>query len=53
MFKKFVKKIVELKTAAQADNLWFEIDIAFQHEKITWEDHQTLFKLLWMLNLGE
>lgn len=46
MFKKFVKRIASLNTREQADSLWFEIDIAYQHEKITWDDHQTLFKII-------
>ena len=46
MFKKFVKRIASLNTREQADSLWFEIDIAFQREKITWDDHQTLFVLI-------
>lgn len=46
MFKKFVKRLAALETREQADSLWFEIDIAYQHEKITWDDHQTLFALI-------
>lgn len=46
MFKKFVKRIATLTTNDEAQVLWGEIDRAFQQEKITWDDHQTLFAIL-------
>ena len=46
MFKKFVKRIAGLTNSDEAMELWGEIDLAYQREKITWDDHQTLFALI-------
>ena len=60
MFKKFVERIVAAKDQQDAwDSVFYGtkfdesgniieygIDIAYQHEKITWKEHQMLFNLI-------
>ena len=45
MFKKLLDKMLEAKTATEALEIFGEADMAFQREKISWEDHQRLSKL--------
>ena len=49
-FKKFVKQIVDSKNQDDAINNIFYgengIDMAYQHEYISWEEHQLLLKLI-------
>ena len=42
MFKKLIRNILESETFDEAFN---PVDLAFQHEKISWNDHQLLLKL--------
>lgn len=46
MFKKLVRRISEIKSKAEFDEACSEVDNAFQHEKITWSDHEILFEIL-------
>lgn len=50
MFKKFVKRIIEAGSKDVAMETVFYgadgIDIAFQKEKISWDDHETLLALI-------
>lgn len=59
MFKKFIQKIIEAKDRQDAiDNVFYGtkwdgnkvveygIDMAYQHEKITWKEHQMLLALI-------
>lgn len=50
MFKKFIKRIIEAGTQEEAINKVFYgengIDRAYQQEKISWDDHQTLLALI-------
>lgn len=50
MFKKFVKRIIAAANQEEAINTVFYgtdgIDMAFQHGKISWEDHQMLLSLI-------
>lgn len=60
MFKKFIQRIIEAKDQQDAmDNVfygtrWDEngnitqygVDIAYQHEKITWKEHEMLLALI-------
>lgn len=50
MFKKFLKMIIEAKDREDAiQNVFYGaegIDQAYQHEKITWKEHQMLFALI-------
>ena len=59
MFKKFIQRIIEAKDQQDAiDNVFYGtkfengkvvqygIDIAYQHEKITWKEHQMLLALI-------
>jgi hypothetical protein len=50
MFKKFIKRIIEAKDMQDAMNNVFYgddgIDVAFQREKITWQEHEMLLALI-------
>ena len=60
MFKKFIQRIIESKDRQDAvENVFYGtkwdddgnvieygIDIAYQHEKITWKEHQMLSALI-------
>lgn len=50
MFKKFIQKIIEAENREDAINNVFYgtdgIDVAYQHEKITWKEHQMLLALI-------
>lgn len=50
MFRKFVERIIEAPNQSVAIETIFYgsdgIDMAFQREKITWEDHQMLLALI-------
>ena len=50
MFKKFVQMIIEAKDREDAmQNVFYGangIDIAYQHGKITWKEHQMLAELI-------
>lgn len=50
MFKKFLQRIIEAENQQDAiDHVFYGadgIDIAFQHEKITWKEHQMLLALI-------
>lgn len=51
MFKKIVAAIATINTREDVDNILGMIDIAFQHEKITWKDHEVLFEIVGKLNI--
>lgn len=50
MFKKFIQRIIEAKNRQDAiDHVFYGadgIDQAYQHEKITWKEHQMLLALI-------
>lgn len=60
MFKKFIERIIASENREDAINnvfygtIWNEdgsvktygIDIAYQHEKISWKEHQMLLRLI-------
>ena len=46
MFKKLVVMISTIETQEDFNIVWGAIDTAFQHEKISWNEHQTLFNLI-------
>ena len=50
MFKKFIKKIIEAENREDAiDHVFYGadgIDMAFQKEKISWDEHQMLLSLI-------
>ena len=49
-FKKFIQRIIEAKNRDEAVEKVFYgpegIDMAYQHEKITWKEHQMLLALI-------
>lgn len=50
MFKKFIQQIIEAENKEDAiKNVFYGpdgIDMAYQHDKITWKEHQMLLKLI-------
>ena len=59
MFKKFIQRIIEAKDREDAiQNVFYgakiengriveySIDLAYQHEKITWKEHEMLLALI-------
>ena len=50
MFKKFIQRIIEAKDREDAiQNVFYGadgIDMAYQHEKITWKEHEMLLALI-------
>ena len=50
MFKKFIKRIIEAKNQEEAWKTVFYaedgIDMAYQHEKISWSEYSLLVELL-------
>ena len=50
MFKKFIERIIAAKDQEDAiQNVFYAqdgIDLAFQHGKITWKEHQMLLNLI-------
>ena len=45
-FKQLVGQLSEIKTKEDLWALCGEIDRSYQHEKITWNDHETLYKII-------
>ena len=50
MFKKFIERIIAAENQEDAiQNVFYGedgIDMAYQHEKITWKEHQMLLALI-------
>lgn len=50
MFKKFIQRIIDAENKEDAiQNVFYGadgIDIAFQHEKISWKEHEMLLALI-------
>lgn len=50
MFKKFIERIIAAENKEDAiQNVFYGkdgIDMAFQHNKITWIEHEMLFELI-------
>lgn len=51
MFKKLVKSIAAIKTEGDRNSCFAQIDRAFDAEKISWDDHETLYNLTSMVNV--
>lgn len=49
MFKKLVEIIASIATLEDFNYACGRVDRAFQDEKISWSDHQLLYKLLSLL----
>lgn len=45
-FKQLVKLLSEVKTAEELWGFMHEIDMSFQNGKITWEDNETLYRII-------
>lgn len=44
-YKQIVKAISEAKTEEELERVMWDIDRSFEHEKITWNDHETLYTI--------
>lgn len=45
-FKQIVKEIAQIETTEDLNNVFFDIENAFQADKITWDDHETLYTIV-------
>ena len=48
MFKKFFDELLTAETEKQIEDILYRsdgVDMAFQREKINWQDHERLFEL--------
>ena len=48
MFKKLLDELLTAQTEEEITHILYKqdgVDLSFQREQITWEDHQRLFKL--------
>lgn len=45
-YKQLVEQLSEIKTTEDLWNLCGEIDRSYQHEKITYKDNETLYKII-------
>lgn len=48
-YKQLVNAIGDLDQANIVNKLLGEINYSFEHEKITWKDHETLYKIACMI----
>ena len=50
MFKKFIQRVIDSENGENAiDNVFYGsdgIDMAYQHGKITWKEHQMLLSII-------
>ena len=54
MFKKFFDELMTAETEERIEDILYRadgVDMAFQREKINWQDHQRLFKLAGSLSM--
>lgn len=52
MFKKIVKAIAAIKTENDRDDCYWQIDRAFEEERISFEDHELLYGLAGMVEVA-
>lgn len=45
-FKQLVKAIAQIETDDDLNNVYFDIENAFQADKISWDDHENLYTIL-------
>lgn len=48
MFKKFIDEMIKANTVEEIEDILYRkdgVDLSFQHDKISWVDHQRLFNL--------
>lgn len=53
MFKKFVERLARSTSRWEITEILGEVDMAYQHEKIGWKDHEILFQLAANLKSNE
>lgn len=49
-FKQIVSEIADINSQEDFDAACGDIDISFQHDKINWDDHELLYKLVSKVN---
>lgn len=52
MFKEIVKSIASIKTENDRDECYWQIDRAFEEERISFEDHELLYGLAGMVEVA-
>lgn len=55
MFKKLLDELLDAQTSEEINSVLYRndgVDMSFQREKISWQDHQRLFKLAARLDLN-
>lgn len=52
MFKKIVRAIAAIKTENDRDDRYWQIDRAFEEERISFEDHELLYGLAGMVEVA-
>lgn len=52
MFKKIVKAIAAIKTENDRDDCYWQIDRAFEEERISFEDYELLYGLAGMVEVA-
>ena len=45
-FKQLIKELSEIDSKEKLYRFCFEIDLSYQHEKITFQDNETLYKII-------
>lgn len=45
-FKQLVTALSEIKTKEDLQHFCYEIDMSYQHDKITYTDNETLYKII-------
>ena len=45
MFKKYIKQLTAAKTMEEIRETLYQADQSFQHEKLSWDDHEIIFSL--------
>lgn len=45
-FKQLISQLAEVRTKEELWALCGEIDGSYQHEKITWQDNETLYQII-------
>lgn len=48
MFKKLLDELLKAQTEDEITSILYRedgVDLSFQHEKLSWQDHERLFKL--------
>jgi len=50
LFMEYLKKILEAKDADEMTTLFYKADISYQHDLLTWDQIETLLKVVNKIN---